>query len=122
MGLGSNALRRRPPPSDSRDPAVSTADSRKNARATVRLRRARERNSIWGKSPEAPLASALRGYSGGVGQLLPVAGGQLDELAPQSLEVGSPVVVRHLLRVVGDSVDQAVGGEIAFDDEVPQHP
>src|SRR5690606_29178165 len=101
--------------------SVSTADRRKNARATVRLRRARGMSSIKGKSREVPPVAVLRGFSGGVGQLLPVAGGQLDELAAQRLELGGTIVVLDVLREVRNGVDQTIGTEIAFDDEVPQH-
>src|SRR5690606_35047505 len=80
--------------------SVSTADRRKNARATVRLRRARGMSSIKGKSREVPPVAVLRGFSGGVGQLLPVAGGQLDELAAQRLELGGTIVVLDVLREV----------------------
>jgi len=57
--------------------------------------------------------AALRGFSGSVGQLLPVAGGELDELAAQRLELGGAVVVLDVLRVVRDGIDEAIGTEIA---------
>ena len=61
------------------------------------------------------------GASCSVGQAFPIGWSQLDELAPQDLELGGPVIVLDVLRVVRDGVDQPVPRQIAFDDEMPQN-
>ena len=99
---------------------VSITDRQKNARATVRLHRAKEgacyqgqwfRNSTYRQPARKP--------SGGLRQFLPVLGGEINQPTTQRLELGRTVIVLDLLRVVRHRVDETVGGEIAFDDEVP---
>lgn len=88
--------------------SVGTADSPRNARATLRSRRAKmaiqsrrqTRNTVTDGVPDR---------SGNVGQALPLGRRQLAELAPQRLKLGRPVAVIDILREVCDSVDEANG-------------
>jgi hypothetical protein len=84
--------------------SVSTADRRKSAPGNP----SEGEDFNQGRSPKALPVAVLRGFPCSVGQLLPVAKGQLDELAAQCLELGGTVVVLDVLREVRDGVDQAI--------------
>ena len=61
-----------------------------------------------GQAPGNTVLDGAPGASCSVGQALPLGWSQLDELAPQRLELGGSVVILDVLRVVRDGVDQPV--------------
>ena len=65
-------------------------------------------NSIEGMTTGSTVIDSAPDASSSLGQALPLVRSQLDELAPQRLEVGGTVVVLDVLRVMRDGVDQPV--------------